>query len=147
MRLLSKRDLKSRCAQSAHYQQQVREPYAREQGNPMFPWLIENLLAQLQLARDRHVPAVVGLVEVIQQASALADHLQQSTTGAVIFVVLLQVLSEMIDSLREQSNLNVGTAGVTVMHPKRFNCFVLLFHTVRFQNKRIRASYGVNSRV
>jgi hypothetical protein len=40
--------------------------------------------------------------------------------------------------LCEQSNLNVGTAGIAVMHPKRFNCFVLLFHTVRFQNQRIR---------
>jgi hypothetical protein len=100
------------------------------------------LLAELQFAGDSDVAVIVGLVEIIEQPTALADHLEQPAAGAVVFIVLLQVLSEMVDPLREQSNLNVGTAGIAVMHPKRFNRFVLLFHTVRFQNKRIRSHYG-----
>jgi hypothetical protein len=39
--------------------------------------------------------------------------------------------------------LNVGTARVALVHAKRFNCFVLLFDTVRFQNKIIRRVYGL----
>jgi hypothetical protein len=68
-------------------------------------------------------------VEIIQQAAALAHHLEQSAAGTVILIVLLQMLSEVIDPLCEQSNLNIGTAGITVMHPKCLNCFVLRFLT------------------
>jgi hypothetical protein len=94
-----------------------------------------NLLTELQFASDRHVATVICLMQVIQQPAALADHLQQTPAGTMVFGVLLQMLSEVVDTLCEQSNLNVGTAGIAVMHLKRFNCFVLLFHTVRFQIK------------
>ena len=58
----------------------------------------------------------------------------------MVLVVLLQMLSEVIDPLCEQSNLNVGAPGIAVMHLERFNCFVLEFHTVRFQINRIPQS-------
>ena len=60
----------------------------------------------------------------------------------MVLVVLLQMLSEVIDPLGQQSNLNVGAPGIAVMHAERFNCFVLLFDTVRFQNNRIPQSKG-----
>ena len=107
-------------------------------GRPYASLATENvLLAELQFASDRHVAIVIRFVEIIEQTPALADHLQQSAAGTVILVVLLQMLSEVIDPLGQQSNLNVGAPGIAVMHAERFNCFVLLFDTVRFQNNRI----------
>ena len=105
---------------------------------PYIPLATKILLTEFQFARDCDVAVIVCPVQIIQQTPALTDHLKQPAPGAVVFNVLLQMLSEMIDPLRQQSNLNVGTAGIAVMHPKRFNCFVFLFHTVRFQNQRIR---------
>ena len=104
----------------------------------MFPLAKIKLLPELELARHGHVAIRIGLMQIIEQAAALANHLEKPAAGAVIFNILLQMLSEMVDPLREQSNLNIGTAGIPVMHAKLFNCLVLLFHTVRFQNKRIR---------
>lgn len=105
------------------------------------PWPCLKLFTELQLAGHCDVALGVGFIEIIEQTTTLANHLEQATAGAVVFVVFLQVLCEMVNSLGEQSNLNVRTAGITVMHPKLFNCFVLKFHTVRFQSKRIRLNY------
>ena len=108
------------------------------EGEPCVPLAYKNqLLTELELAGYSHIAAVIGPMQIIKQTTALTYHLEQSAAGTVIFMVLLQMLSEMVDPLREQSNLNVGTAGITVMHSKRFNCFVLLFHTIRFQKIRI----------
>ena len=76
------------------------------------------LLTQLQLLGHGDVTLGIGLIQIIQEATALAHHLEQSAAGTMILVVLLQVLSEVVDPLCEQSNLNIGTAGITVMHPK-----------------------------
>ena len=99
------------------------------------------LLTELQFLGDGDVAAGIGFVEIIQQAAAAADHLEQPAAGAVVLHVLLQMLSEVVDPLREQSNLNVGAPGIFLVHPKLFNCLVLNFHTVRIQNKRIRLNY------
>ena len=93
------------------------------------------LLTELQFLGDRDVPVGVGFVEIIQQATAAADHLEQPAARAVILGVLLQMLSEVVNPLCEQSNLNIGAPGVLFVHPKLFNCFVLNFHTVRIQSK------------
>ena len=79
---------------------------------------LNSLLAELKLFGDGDVTLGIGLVQIIQEATALAHHLEQSAAGTVIFVVLLQVLSEVVDPLCEQSNLNIGTAGITVMYPE-----------------------------
>jgi hypothetical protein len=123
----------------------ARGPSALRAGELHAPLTTKNLLTELQFTSHCNVAVVISFVQIIQQTAALADHLEQPAARAVVLIVLLQMLSEMIDPLGEQSNLNVGTTGISVMHPKLFNCFVLLFHTVRFQNKRIRASYAANS--
>ena len=99
------------------------------------------LLTELELLGDGDVAAGIGFVEIIQQTTAAADHLEQPAAGAVVLHVLLQMLSEVINPLCEQSNLNVGAPGIFLVHPKLFNCLVLNFHTVRIQNKRIRLNY------
>ena len=96
------------------------------------------LLTELELLGDGHVPVGIRFVEIIQQTAAAAYHLEQPAARAVVLHVLLQMLSEVINPLCEQSNLNVGAPCVLFVHLELFNCLVLNFHTVRIQNKRIR---------
>ena len=54
-------------------------------------------------------------MQIIQQPAALADHHQQSATGAMIFDVLLQMVGQMVDPLGQKSNLHVCGAGVLLV--------------------------------
>ena len=85
-------------------------------------------MAQFELFRDGLVTADVLALEIFEQAAALADHHQQSTAGAVIFLVGLQMLSQMVDPVGQQRDLDIGGAGVFSMHFKLFNRLCLGFH-------------------
>ena len=86
-------------------------------------------MAQLELLGDGLVTVDVGVVEVIQQPAALTNHHQQSTTGTVVFLAVLQVLRQMVDALRQQSNLHVGRTGILLVQLELFNRFGFGFHT------------------
>jgi hypothetical protein len=88
----------------------------------------EKLFAQLELFRDRLVTAQIGVLQVIKEAAALADHHEQSATGAVILLVALQMLGQMVDPLREQRDLHIGGTGVLRVRLKLFNRLYLRFH-------------------
>ena len=66
------------------------------------------LVPELELLRDRLIPSQVGVVEIIQQPAALTNHLEQTTAGTVVFDVLLQMFSQVIDSLGQKSDLHVS---------------------------------------
>ena len=72
-------------------------------------WLLP---ANPELCDDRAVALDVDLLEVVQQATALADELEKATAGVVVLLVDLEVLGEVADALREQRDLNLGRAGV-----------------------------------
>jgi len=65
-------------------------------------------MAKFELLSDRLIAAEVGALQVIEQAAALADHHQQTATGAVILLVALQMLGQVVDALRQQGDLHVG---------------------------------------
>ncbi len=50
---------------------------------------LDGLLAEFELLGDGLVAVDVYALEVIQQPTTLADHHQQPTAGAVVFLVLL----------------------------------------------------------
>ena len=79
-----------------------RRPAAKQQ-----PRLRKNSMAQFQFLRDRLITAQVRVLQIFQQAPALADHHQQPATRTVVFFVGLQMLGQMVDPLREQGNLHV----------------------------------------
>ena len=85
-------------------------------------------MAQFQFLRDRLITAQVVVLQIFQQAPALADHHQQSATRTMIFFVGLQMLGQMIDPLREQGNLHVRRPRVAVVQLERFNGLRLCFH-------------------
>src|SRR5690606_5774592 len=70
------------------------------------------LLAQSEPADHRKVPFAVGFAEIVQQAGAFVDHLQQAAATGVIFLVLPHVLGQLVDASGEQSDLHLRGAGV-----------------------------------
>ena len=57
---------------------------------------------------DHIVIAVdIALLEIIQQASTLAHHLEQPAPGVIVFDVSLEVSSQLVNSLCQQRDLNL----------------------------------------
>ena len=59
----------------------------------------EKLTAQSQSTHDFVVTLDVRLLQIIEQAPSLRDHLQQSATGMIVFLVNLEMLGEFVDAL------------------------------------------------
>ena len=87
-------------------------------------------MAQLEPLGDRLVARQVRLMEIIQQAAALADHNQEAAPGAVVLDVLLQMFGQMIDALGQKSDLHVGRPCVALVQPEP--CYRLSFFHILF---------------
>src|SRR5262249_49863402 len=75
------------------------------------------LAAQTEVVDQVLVAIEILALQVVEEAAALADHLEQAAARVVIFVVGLEVLGEMRDALRQESDLDLGRAGVLVVLP------------------------------
>jgi len=75
-------------------------------------------MAKLQLLCHRLIARQVGLMEIIQQATAFPDHFQQAASGTVVLEVLLQMLGQVINPLRQKGHLNVRRPGVLIVQLK-----------------------------
>ena len=75
-------------------------------------------MPNLEFFCNRLIAGQVGLVEIIQQTAALSDHFQQTAPGAVVLDVLLQMLSQVINSLGQKGDLHVGGPCVLVVKLK-----------------------------
>src|SRR5699024_2036250 len=64
---------------------------------------------------QRAVAVDVDLTQVLQQTAALADQQQQASPGVVVLLVVLEMLGEPLDALREQRDLNFRGAGVALV--------------------------------
>jgi hypothetical protein len=53
------------------------------------------------------VLAYVRLLQVIEQTSAMLDHLQQAAPRMIVLFVRLEMLGEIVNSLAQQRNLNL----------------------------------------
>ena len=73
------------------------------------------LLAQLELFHEGAVALHVFGLQVVEQAPAVADHLQQTATRVVVFLVRLEVLGEVVDALGQERDLYFGRTGVAVV--------------------------------
>ena len=70
------------------------------------------LLADAQAADQFRVALRVLALQVIEQAPALTDQLQQAAARVMILRVGLEVFGEVVDALAEERHLNFGGAGV-----------------------------------
>lgn len=95
-------------------------------------------MPKLQLLGHRLIARQVGLVEVIQQPAALADHFQQTAPRAVVLDVLLQMLGQVVDALGQKGDLHVRGACVLVVKLKsryRLSFFHIVLSQSSMQNQ------------
>src|SRR5699024_1363713 len=69
---------------------------------------------QSERGDQRAVAVDVDLTQVLQQPAALTDQ-QQASSGVVVLLVVLEMLGEPLDALREQRDLNFRGAGVALV--------------------------------
>jgi hypothetical protein len=79
-----------------------------------FGWLRSGLLAQTEAGNQGTVGIDVLALQVVQQLAALADQAQQTTTGVVILLVLLEVRGQIVDAGGQQRNLDFRGTGVAL---------------------------------
>jgi hypothetical protein len=77
-------------------------------GNPG----VKSLLADAELGNDALIALGIVFLEVVEQATPLADQHEKSAARAVVFLVRLEVLGQLADPLAEQRDLNLGTPRV-----------------------------------
>ena len=66
------------------------------------------LFAKTQSFNDGAVSFDILLHEVIQKTAALTNHFQKTTTGMMVFLVVLQVFCQIADAFRKNGNLTSG---------------------------------------
>ena len=71
----------------------------------------------------------LGLIhlQVREEFSALCDLAEQTAAGCVILLVLLEVLRQEIDLIREEGDLHVRRSGVLGVHAVLLDQFLLVF--------------------
>ena len=74
-----------------------------------------DLLTQAELCNDCTIAVDVLLGEVVEKASALADHHQKAAAGMVVLLVLTQMLGQGVDPGGEDSDLDLGRTGIAGM--------------------------------
>ena len=79
------------------------------------------LLADAELADDRLVTLGIVFLQIVQQATALADQHEKPAARAVVFLVRLEVLRQLANPLAEQGDLNFRTARIAGMRAVSVN--------------------------
>ena len=70
------------------------------------------LFPQFQFLKKRAVTFGFGAVKVVEQASSSADHGEEASAGSEVFDGFFEVGGEVVNPIGEESNLNIGGAGV-----------------------------------
>ncbi len=92
--------------------------------------------AKLQRVDELAVRGDVGALQVVEKLAAAAHHLQKTTAGVVILLVLLEVIREAVDAGREESDLDFGrtrVAGGALELRNNFSLVELSRHFLPFQ--------------
>jgi len=61
---------------------------------------------------DVFITLCIVRFQIVQQASALADHHQQTAPGGMVFLVAFEVLRQLSDSLTQYGNLYFRAARI-----------------------------------
>ncbi len=88
--------------------------------SPSPPPLIRKLLSDTELLNNRSVTCDVLLLEVAEKISSVTYHLKKTTSWVMVVLVSLEMFVEVVDSLCENCNLNLGRACVALV------CSILL---------------------
>ena len=69
-------------------------------------------LAEANFMNDGFIALGIVFLQIIQQATTLADQHKKAAARAVVFLVGLEVLRQGTNTLAQQRNLHFGTAGI-----------------------------------
>ena len=70
------------------------------------------LLADSKFLDDVFIALCVVLFQIVEQAATLADHHEQTAPGGMVFLVALEVLRQLSDSLTQYGNLYFRAARI-----------------------------------
>ena len=73
---------------------------------------VAQLLADAELRDDGFIPFRVVLLQIVQQATSLADQHEKSAARAVVFLVRFEMLRQLTDALAQQRDLNFRTSRI-----------------------------------
>ena len=73
------------------------------------------LLSDVQLLNDSTVTLDVNLLKITEKISSVTDHFKKTTAAVMVLVVFLKMLIQAVDSVRKNSDLNLGRTCVALM--------------------------------
>jgi hypothetical protein len=73
------------------------------------------LLADAEFRDDRLIALGIVFLEVVEQATPLADQHEKAAARAVVFLVRLEVLRQLPNALAQQRDLNFRASGIGCM--------------------------------
>ena len=84
---------------------------------------LQRLLTDIQFGNDCTIPFDIFFLQVVQQATTLANHLQQTAAGMMVFLVGFQVFGECCNAGGKNRNLYFRRTGVSFVTGMFFdNC-------------------------
>jgi hypothetical protein len=86
-----------------------------------------DLLADTEFRNNGFVALGIVFLEVVEQATPLADQHEKAAARAVVFLVRLEVLCQLANAFAEQRDLHLGTAGVGRVRAVQVNDGSFLF--------------------
>ena len=87
---------------------------------------VARLLADAELRDNGFIPFRVVLLQVVQQATPLADQHEKSAARAMVFLVRFEMLRQLTDALAQQRDLHFGAARIGGVRSIRVNDGLLL---------------------
>jgi hypothetical protein len=88
------------------------------------------LLSQVKRFDKRTVFRQIVLFEIVEKSSALTDHFKKASAGMVIFCVVFEVGSEVVDALCEECDLYFRGSCIAFVTRVLGDDFVFLSHCV-----------------
>ncbi len=85
-----------------------------------------NLLSESELLNYCAVTLNIGILEILEKVTSLTYHLEKSATAVEVLLIVSEMRVEVVDSLSENSDLNLRRAGVALVHSVSENDFLLL---------------------
>ncbi len=78
------------------------------------PWVtFASLLADAELPNDRLIALGIVSLEVVEQATPLADQHKQAAARAVVLLVRLEVVCQLANAFTNDGDLNLGAPRVS----------------------------------
>src|SRR4051794_9098747 len=85
------------------------------------------LAAQAELLDQGAVALEILALQVVQEAAAPSDELEQAATRVVVVLVRAEVLGQLVDALGQHRDLDLGRAGVRLVLAELPDMLQLLF--------------------